>query len=111
MDLGLIEKTVLVTGSTAGIGFATASRFAEEDARVIVNGRSETRVADAVSAIARNAKSARVTGVAADVSTVEGVRKLTAAVPDVDVLINNAGIFEPKSFEEIPDEDWLLRHD
>lgn len=107
MDLGLSEKTVLVTGSTAGIGFATARRFAEEGASVIVNGRSETRVADAIGAIARNVKSTRVSGIAADVSNAEGVQKLTAAVPEVDVLINNAGIFEPKPFEAIPDEDWL----
>jgi NAD(P)-dependent dehydrogenase (short-subunit alcohol dehydrogenase family) len=107
MDLGLSGKTVLVTGSTAGIGFAAASRFAEEGASVVVNGRSETRVAEAISAIARDAKSAHVSGIVADVSNAEGVQTLTTALPEVDVLVNNAGIFEPKPFEEIPDEDWL----
>src|SRR5664280_687190 len=107
MDLGLSGKTVLVTGSTAGIGFAAASRFAEEGASVVVNGRSETRVAEAVGAIARDAKSAHVSGIVADVSNAEGVQTLTTAAPEVDVLVNNAGIFEPIPFEEIPDEDWL----
>lgn len=107
MDLGLKGKTVLVTGSTAGIGFAAAQRFAEEGAQVVVNGRGEERVRAAVEALTKAVSGARVRGVAADVGAAEGTRTLTSAVPDVDVLVNNAGIFEPKPFEQIDDADWL----
>ena len=107
MDLGLAGKNVLVTGSTAGIGFSAARLFAREGARVIVNGRSDARVRAAVEAITKDAPSAYVRGVAADVSNAAGVGQLIAAIPDVDVLVNNAGIFEPKPFEDIPDEDWM----
>ncbi len=103
MDLGLAGKKVLVTGSTAGIGFATARLFAREGATVFVNGRTVERVAAAVAAIGAG----DVRGVAGDVSSAEGVRAITDAVPDVDVLVNNAGIFEPKAFEDIPDADWM----
>ena len=100
MNFGLAEKTALVTGSTAGIGFAIAQALAAEGARVIVNGRTQDRVDAAVARL----NGAR--GVAADVGTAEGVRALVEAVPDVDVLVNNAGIFEPKEFDAITDEDW-----
>ena len=108
MDLGLERKTVLVTASTAGIGYATALGFAKEGARVIVNGRTEERVAAAVAELQREApRPDRISGVAADVGTAGGTAKLVAAEPSVDVLVNNAGIFEPKAFEDILDEDWL----
>jgi len=107
MDLGLTGKTVLVTGSTAGIGFASALGFAKEGASVVVNGRNEARVQAAADAITREVPNARVRGVAADVANAEGTDKLCNEVPAVDVLVNNAGIFEPKPFEEIPDADWL----
>ncbi|MFZ5896309.1 MAG: SDR family NAD(P)-dependent oxidoreductase [Myxococcota bacterium] len=107
MDLGLQGKSVLITGSTAGIGFACARRFAEEGAHVIVNGRGEERVRAAAEAITRAVPGANVRGIAADVASAEGVAALVAAQPDVDVLVNNAGIFEPKAFEEINDTDWL----
>jgi NAD(P)-dependent dehydrogenase (short-subunit alcohol dehydrogenase family) len=107
MDLGLQGKNVLVTGSTAGIGFASARRFAAEGAAVIVNGRTTARVDAAVAAIAKEVPQARIRGVAADVSSLGGVRTLIDAVPEVDVLVNNAGIFEPKPFEDIPDGDWM----
>jgi NAD(P)-dependent dehydrogenase (short-subunit alcohol dehydrogenase family) len=107
MDLGLKEKRVLISGSTAGIGFAAARAFAGEGAAVIINGRTEERVSSAVAAIQRELPSANVRGVAADVSNPEGVGALIAQVPDVDVLVNNAGIFEPKPFEDITDADWL----
>jgi NAD(P)-dependent dehydrogenase (short-subunit alcohol dehydrogenase family) len=106
MDLGLTGKNVLVTGSTAGIGFAAALGFAREGAHVVVNGRSEPRVRTAVDAISKEVPNARVRGVDADVSTAAGCAALLAEVPNVDVLVNNAGIFEPKPFEEISDDDW-----
>lgn len=106
MDLQLKGKKVLVTGSTAGIGYATALGFAAEGASVIVNGRTQGRVDAAIANIRKHHASADVTGVASDVSNAAGCAKLTAAVPHVDVLINNMGIFEPVPFEKIPDEGW-----
>jgi len=107
MDLGLDGRRALVTGSTAGIGFATARALAAERAEVIVNGRTEARVAAAVEKIGREVPGARVRGVAADLGTAAGCAALIAKVPERDVLVNNVGIFEPKPFEKIPDEDWL----
>jgi NAD(P)-dependent dehydrogenase (short-subunit alcohol dehydrogenase family) len=107
MDLQLTNKKALVTGSTAGIGLAIASLLAQEDAAVVVNGRSQRRVEEAVRRIMRASKDAQVTGVAADLGTKEGVDNLTSGVPAVDILVNNLGIFDPKPFPEITDEDWL----
>ncbi len=106
MDLQLTNKKALVTGSTAGIGFAIASLLAQEGAAVVVNGRSQRKVEEAVQRIRLANKDAQVTGVAADLGTNEGVDRLTRSVPAVDVLVNNLGIFEPKPFPEITDEDW-----
>jgi len=107
MDLQLTAKKALVTGSTAGIGFAVASLPAQEGAAVVVNGRSPRRVQEAVQRIRTETKNAHATGVAADLGTKEGVNLLTRDVPAVDILVNNLGIFEPKPFAEISDEDWL----
>ena len=107
MDLQLKGKKVLVTGSTAGIGFAAARAFAVEGALVIINGRKQDRVDSAIAQIRKFQPSAELTGIAADVSNAAGCAKLIQTVPDVDVLVNNMGIFEPKPFEKIPDEDWL----
>jgi NAD(P)-dependent dehydrogenase (short-subunit alcohol dehydrogenase family) len=107
MDLQLTNKKALVTGSTAGIGFAVASLLAQEGAAVVVNGRSQRRVAQAVQLIRTERKNAQVTGVPADLGTKEGVSLLIRDVPVVDILVNNLGIFEPKPFSEITDEDWL----
>jgi len=107
MDLQLMDKKALVTGSTAGIGFAIASLLAQEGASVVVNGRSQGRVEEAVRRIKKENKDAQVTGVAADLGTKEGVEVLTRAVPALDILVNNLGIFEAKPFSDIPDEDWL----
>ena len=107
MDLGLKGKRALVTGSTAGIGFATARALANEGAHVTLNGRTEARVGDAVDRIRRELSNATVDGIAADLSSGDGCRALIGHLPDVDVLVNNLGIFEPKPFEEIPDEDWI----
>jgi NAD(P)-dependent dehydrogenase (short-subunit alcohol dehydrogenase family) len=107
MDLGLAGKRALITGSTAGIGFATAVRLAREKALVILNGRSEARVTAALARLREAVPGADAAGVAADVSTAAGCNAVIAAHSDVDVLVNNMGIFEPKPFEDIPDADWL----
>jgi NAD(P)-dependent dehydrogenase (short-subunit alcohol dehydrogenase family) len=107
MDFKLNAKRALVTGSTAGIGFATARALAGEGACVTLNGRTEARVGQAVSRLKKELSGAAVNGVAADLSGLDGCRKLIAELPDVDILVNNLGIFEPKPFEQITDEDWL----
>ncbi|MDZ8260032.1 SDR family NAD(P)-dependent oxidoreductase [Nostoc sp. ChiQUE01b] len=107
MDLKLHGKSALVSGSTAGIGMAVALGLAQEGASVIVNGRSEERVAQAIAKIKHFTPDAKVSGVVADAGTASGVEKLIQEVPDVDILINNLGIYEPKTFFDITDEDWL----
>jgi NAD(P)-dependent dehydrogenase (short-subunit alcohol dehydrogenase family) len=106
MKIDLTAKTALVTGSTSGIGHATAKGLAAAGAEVLVNGRAQGKVDTAVASITKAVPGAKVRGVAADVSTAAGCEKLVAAQPDVDILINNAGIFEPKAFFEIADQDW-----
>jgi NAD(P)-dependent dehydrogenase (short-subunit alcohol dehydrogenase family) len=107
MDLGLKGKRALVTGSTAGIGLATVRALAREGAHVTLNGRTQARIDGAIAALKRELPQASVDGIAADVSTRAGCDALIRQLPDVDVLVNNMGIFEPKAFEQIPDEDWL----
>jgi len=106
MHIDLSGKTALVTGSTAGIGHAIAKGLAATGANVVVNGRGQAKVDAAVAAVSKLAKGGTITGVAADVSTADGCAALVKAVPDVDILINNTGIFEPKGFFDIPDADW-----
>jgi NAD(P)-dependent dehydrogenase (short-subunit alcohol dehydrogenase family) len=106
MDLKLNGKRALVTGSTGGIGFAIAQGLAREGADVVVNGRSEAKVRDAVARLAA-ATGGSVTGVAADLGGPEGAERLVKELGAVDILINNVGIFEPKPFLEISDADWL----
>ncbi|WP_295446847.1 SDR family NAD(P)-dependent oxidoreductase [uncultured Thiodictyon sp.] len=107
MDLQLQGKKALVTGSTLGIGFATALGLAREGAEVVVNGRTQVRADEAAALIRAQVPGARVTGVAADLAGAEGCAALIEAVPDLDVLVNNVGIFEPKPFDEISDAEWL----
>jgi NAD(P)-dependent dehydrogenase (short-subunit alcohol dehydrogenase family) len=106
MNIDLSGKTALVTGSTSGIGHAIALGLAGAGANVVVNGRTQAKVDQAVAAIAAVAPGRKIVGVAADVSTADGCDALVTAHPDVDILINNTGIFEPKPFFDIPDEDW-----
>jgi NAD(P)-dependent dehydrogenase (short-subunit alcohol dehydrogenase family) len=101
MDLGLKGKRALVTGSTAGIGFAIAKLLAREGAFVYVNGRTEARVDKAVAEI-----EGKVDGVAADLVTEEGANKLFSRIEHLDILVNNLGIFETRPFLEIDDADW-----
>jgi NAD(P)-dependent dehydrogenase (short-subunit alcohol dehydrogenase family) len=107
MKIDLSGKTALVTGSTSGIGHAIAKGLASAGATVVVNGRTQAKVDAAVAAITKVVPGAKVRGVAADVSTAAGCNALVAALPEVDILINNAGIFEPTGFFDIPDEDWI----
>jgi NAD(P)-dependent dehydrogenase (short-subunit alcohol dehydrogenase family) len=107
VNLDLHGKTAIVSGSTAGIGYAAALGLARQGAHVVVTGRTAARVDAAVAAIAREADTNEVRGVAADLASAAGCDALAAAVPQADILVNNLGIFEPKAFAEIDDADWL----
>jgi NAD(P)-dependent dehydrogenase (short-subunit alcohol dehydrogenase family) len=107
MNLQLDNKTAVVTGSTAGIGFAIASILAREGANVIVNGRSEKSIGKTIERIKQAGAKGEVRGVAADLAGPEGVKRLIGEIPETDILVNNLGIFEPKPFEEISDADWV----
>ncbi len=106
MDYQLTDKLALVTGSTAGIGFAIAQALSAEGATTIVNGRSQASVERAIEALQPSA-TGDLLGFAGDLTTAEGAEALADQHPNVDILVNNLGIFEPIPFEEIPDEDWL----
>ena len=106
MNLELTDKTALVSGSTKGIGFAIASQLAAEGARVMVNGRSDSSVNSALEQIRKAVPEAKVEGFAGDLATATATEELRKVLPAVDILVNNLGIFEPKPFNEIPDEDW-----
>lgn len=107
MDLQLKNKMVLISGSTAGIGFAIAQKFLQEGAQVTINGRTKGSVDKAVEELKSLVANADVSGIAADFSKADEVNQLINILPEVDILINNAGIFEPKPFEQITDEDWF----
>lgn len=104
MDLRLIGKTALITGSTAGIGLAIACRLAAEGARAIICGRNQAKLNEAAKTVAQYGD---VEAVLADPTHAQGAQALFDAVPEVDILINNLGIYEAKPFAEISDEDWL----
>jgi NAD(P)-dependent dehydrogenase (short-subunit alcohol dehydrogenase family) len=106
MNLRLTDKTALVSGSTKGIGLAIATGLAREGARVIVNGRSETAVAEAKEQIDHTVPNARIETFAGDLSTAAAAETLLRRFPLVDILVNNLGIFEPKPFGDITDEEW-----
>lgn len=106
MDLKLEGKLALVSGSTAGIGYAIARTLAQEGARVIVNGRTQAAVAEAVERV-RSDTGGTVEGHAGDLSLAATAHELVKRHSGIEILVNNLGIFEPKAFEDIPDEDWL----
>jgi NAD(P)-dependent dehydrogenase (short-subunit alcohol dehydrogenase family) len=106
MDLQLNDRRALVTGSTGGIGFAIAQGLAAEGAQVTITGRTQASVDAAIARLAATVPKARVDGVAADCASVEGAQAVFGRVPEVDILVNNLGIYERKPFFEIPDADW-----
>ena len=106
MDLQLAGKSALVSGSTAGIGFAIAQGLAREGAEVVVNGRTQARVDTAVATIKKKFPDALVQGFAGDLSKAEAADELFKRYPEVQILVNNLSIFEPKEFTAITDEDW-----
>ena len=106
MDLQLKDRLALVSGSTAGIGYAIAVALAREGARVVVNGRTQAAVDSAVAAI-KSGTGGDAQGFAGDLSTADAAQALVRAHPHIEILVNNLGIFEPKPFEEISDAEWM----
>jgi NAD(P)-dependent dehydrogenase (short-subunit alcohol dehydrogenase family) len=106
MNLKLKKKRAVVTGSTAGIGLAIATALVREGASVVISGRTKKRVDQAIARIKKTRGKGRVRGVAADLSNADGIAAFLREVPETDILVNNMGIFEPKPFEEIGDDDW-----
>jgi NAD(P)-dependent dehydrogenase (short-subunit alcohol dehydrogenase family) len=106
MDLQIANKKALVSGSSQGIGFAIAKTLAGEGAQVIINGRNEAKLVAVKQKILAEYPQARVEYVVADLSTSEDCNQLASKHPQIDILVNALGIFEPKEFMDIPDEDW-----
>lgn len=106
MDLKMNDKTALVSGSSKGIGLAIATRLAAEGARVIVNGRSESSLTAALEKIRSAVPGAQLEGFAGDLASAAVADQLAKLHPSLDILVNNLGIYEPRSFEKISDEEW-----
>src|SRR5437016_6854987 len=107
MNLQLESKLALVSGSTAGIGFAIAKSLADEGARVIINGRTETRVRQAIASIRADIPAAKLEALALDLSQADAAAKTTERHPNVDILVNNLGVYQVKAFEQITDAEWV----
>src|SRR5882757_4501523 len=105
MDLKIADKLALVTGSTAGIGFAIAKALAAEGARVIINGRTEARVAEAIASIRAGNPLARLETLALDLSKAEAASETIKCFPDLDILVNNLGVYQVQPFEQITDAE------
>jgi NAD(P)-dependent dehydrogenase (short-subunit alcohol dehydrogenase family) len=110
LDLELDDKRALVTGSTAGIGYAIALALLEEGAEVIVNGRSQESVDRAIASL-REETGRTALGFPADMSTAEGTRAIFEAYPNIDILVNNVGTYGPAPFEESTDDEWYRLFD
>ena len=106
MKIDLSNKTAIITGSTMGIGFAIAKGLAQAGASVVLNGRKQAGVEQAIAQLKSEVPGAQVRGVAADLGSAAGCAALVKAAPSTDILINNVGIFELKDFFEIADEEW-----
>jgi NAD(P)-dependent dehydrogenase (short-subunit alcohol dehydrogenase family) len=106
VDLQLNGKKALVTGSTAGIGFAIARALVREGASVVITGRTQGRVDKALKRIQQEIRDSQVSAIAVDLGTARGSAKCIEAMPSVDILVNNLGVYEPKPFEKITDDDW-----
>lgn len=106
MDLQLTNKRALVTGSTVGIGFSIAAALVREGAEVIITGRTQARVDEAVAKLEQQTPGARVQGFVGDLAQNDAVTALTQQFPQIDILINNLGIYGPKPFGEISDDEW-----
>src|SRR5437868_245335 len=104
--IDLTNRHAIVTGSTSGIGFAIAQGLAEAGAAVTINGRTDDKVDQAKKRLSKRVPHANVQGVAADLSTPDGVAIFIGRAPEADILVNNLGIFEPKPFDAITDDDW-----
>src|SRR6184192_1633670 len=107
MNLQLENKLALVSGSTAGIGLAIAKALAAEGARVIVNGRTEARVSEAIASIRAKVPSAKLEGLALDLAKADAAAQTTKRHPDLDILVNNLGVYKVRDFEQITDAEWL----
>ncbi|WP_119681077.1 SDR family NAD(P)-dependent oxidoreductase [Indioceanicola profundi] len=106
MKIELNGKTAIITGSTAGIGYAIAKGLAGAGASVVLNGRRQDTVDEAVGRLTSEVADVEARGIAADLGTAEGCNALVSAVPDADILVNNVGIFGPQDFFDTPDEVW-----
>lgn len=107
MDMELQNRRALITGSTAGIGFAIARGLAAEGTTVVLNGRKSESVERAITRLRQEVPGARVEGVVADAATAEGAQEVFTRVPEVDILVNNLGIYELKLFSDLTDADWM----
>ncbi len=111
MDLQLNNKTAFISGSTSGIGYATAKALAKEGTQVILNGRTMEGVQLAKKKLEREVPEGRIEGIAADFSQVQEVDYLLDQLPKLDILVNNVGIYSSQTFFETPDEDWNRQYE
>jgi NAD(P)-dependent dehydrogenase (short-subunit alcohol dehydrogenase family) len=106
MKIDLTNRRAVITGSTSGIGFAIAHGLAESGAAIVVNGRYQASVDAATRRLAQSVPRARIEGIAADLSRPDGVAAFVQRARETDILVNNIGIFEPKAFAAISEDEW-----